>query len=447
LRELLEQFSKEKLVDFMIGYAEKDMRFTNALQVSFCNPEPDKDLSRISNELSAMFEDAPYHGHGGWGYIDFDASEVFAEIKQRMEQGHIRLAFSEAKLIYRKLLENFEYQEECEISDEAERCLDMMSEIADRVISAEDGDYIFRQCLELSDIEDGRDYGADYEDKLLRIAAKHVTPENLSDLESALKSFDSGWREEELKLIRLEVIRKIEGEDATSAFLSENSHFSKIREIAFDQAISRKDFEEAERLCIDAISLYKQHYGVSPWLYKLYSVYDLTENVAGMATTAEEILLAGDLKYYDILKILQNKQGLWDYSYPILLEKCKKQLSYQQYMEILEIEKESTLLLDQLKIHPEQIYLYGKTLSAQYPTDISRIFTAQIEKEAETAYGREAYSSVCTHILFFAQAGYHIKPIEMIDEFKLKYKRKPAFVDELKKITGDVKNASVSDGN
>lgn len=435
MREILEKLSKENLITLVLEHAKNDVKFANSLKVCFSKPEFEKELDKIKNKIDRAFGGTSnYYNRDNWGYISFDVSDIITEIKQRAEQGYIRLAFAELELLYRELLAHFEYQGECEISDEAETCLDIMSEIADKAVLTEDKDYIFRQCIELSELDDGKDYGADYEDKLLKIAAKFVTKENLSELENALASFDSSWRQEDFKLIRLEIISKIEGEDAANKFIAENLQFPPIRVIAFEKAISCKNFTEGEQLCIDALSTDKHHYYVSPWLYKLYSVYEMTENATKMAGTAERILLAGDLEYYDKLKSLLTEQALWDSSYSDVLRKCELKLPYSRYMIILAKEKEYALLLKQVEKHKEEIFRYGKLLAEKHPVEVCALFAEQIKKEAETAYGREAYRGVCSHISCFSEAGYKAEASEIIKNFKIIYKRKPAFVDELNKI-------------
>ena len=192
--KILEKLSKEDLIDFLVEYAKSDANLANAVNVRFRKPEYpeyEEELNKIENEIdNALDGVSSYYNRDGWGYVSFDVSHIVAEIRQRTEQGYIRLAFSELELLYRKLLENFEYQGECEISDEAKNCLDIMSEVADKAVLAEDKDYIFRQCIALSDLEDGKDYGADYEDSLLGIAAKFVTTENRAELENVLSRYD-----------------------------------------------------------------------------------------------------------------------------------------------------------------------------------------------------------------------------------------------------------------
>jgi len=90
---------------------------------------------------------------------------------------------------------------------EAEYCIEIMSDIADAANSNEDKKHIFGQCIMLSGIKDGKDYGADYEDELLGIAAKLVTLDNRSELEDALNRVDAKRLEEPIKLIQLGIIK------------------------------------------------------------------------------------------------------------------------------------------------------------------------------------------------------------------------------------------------
>ena len=39
MREFLEQINREKLLDFLVGYADRDSRFANAINVHFGEPE------------------------------------------------------------------------------------------------------------------------------------------------------------------------------------------------------------------------------------------------------------------------------------------------------------------------------------------------------------------------------------------------------------------------
>ena len=87
-----------------------------------------------------------------------------------------------------------------------------------------------------------------------------------------------------------------------------------------------------------------------------------------------------------------------------------------------------------MKSHNEKVYRYGAFLAKKYQQEVCNIYTTQINKEAESANDRKSYSRVCSNIRLFSEAGYLEQANEIIWEFMQKYKRKPAFVDELKKI-------------
>ena len=122
----------------------------NAIKVHFGEPEFDDELIKIKKRIASALDGiSDYRYRDSWGNAIFNVGDIFAEARQRTGQGHVKLAFMEIEMLYRELLANFEYQGECEISMDAEYCLDIMSEIADKAITLEDQDYIFNQCIAL----------------------------------------------------------------------------------------------------------------------------------------------------------------------------------------------------------------------------------------------------------------------------------------------------------
>ena len=243
MRELLENLSKEELIDFFLEYAKNDTKFANAIDVRFREPNFNEELLKIESIIDHELIGAPESfDYDSWGDIVFNVGSVYSEIEERTDQGHIKLAFAEAELLYRKLLDIFEYQGECEVSSKAESCLDIMSDIADKAVLDEDKEYIFNTCIELANTEAGKDYGADYEDILLRISSKFVTPETREKLELAVERFKRGWRAQEFALLRYEIICNFDGIEAGDRYVAENLCFPKIREIALNRAIINDNF-------------------------------------------------------------------------------------------------------------------------------------------------------------------------------------------------------------
>jgi hypothetical protein len=432
MRSLLKEAKPEDLFDFLEEYAERDAKFENALRVRFSEPDFQVELDKMSAMIDDALEDvSDQHYYGRWGSVNINTAEILIEIKQREKQGKIRLAFAELETLYRKLLEVFEYQDECEISDEAEYCLNLMSDVAKKATDVSDKEYIYEHCIDLAYVEDGKNYGADYEEQLLGISAHFVTRENRTKLDDALTEFETGRYEEEIKLIHLEMTRRLEGNNAAKAFIEENLKFPKIRGIAYEKAVSKQNYTEAERLCLDALSTYTGR-DVLPWLNNLFTVYEHMNKPDKQAETAERLLLLGEVKHYEILKTLLVDSNRWEDEYHSLLQKCSTQLYYSVYMSILNKENEFELLLEQLRLHPEQVYKYGIVLAIHFENDVRDIFLAKIESEAKAANTRDAYQKVSEHIRVFADAGYDVT--NLVNELLLSNKRRPAFVEELGKV-------------
>ena len=212
IKDLLEKRSREELLDFLIQYAEADAKFANAVNVHFGNPEFEEELRKIKDMIDDALDGVTdYRMRDSWGNVNFYTGDIIDEVNKRASQGHIRLAFAEIELLFRKLTGLFEYQGECEIHDETEYCINVMSDIADKAVASEDKEHIFQKCIELSYVEECKNYGGDFEDLLLGISAKLVTPENRIKLEQAITSFESGRQKEALKQIRLDIIARFDG--------------------------------------------------------------------------------------------------------------------------------------------------------------------------------------------------------------------------------------------
>jgi hypothetical protein len=432
--DLLTSADASELLDFLSDYAKHDSKFDNAVQVRFGAPDFDHEVDKITEMIDdALTGNGGDYRRGSWGHIYVDTSEICEEIRARAEQGHIRLAFTESEMLYRKLLELFEYQEECEINDEAGDCIDKMTEVAKMATAADDQEYIFEHCLELCELDIAQNYGENYETRFLKIALRFITPANRAKFEAELSKHDSGWYSDDFKIIRLDMIRRLDGKSAAEAYIAANLESTALREIAYNSAMTRSDYTEAERLCVAAPDELRG-YRISPWWYKLLEVYEQTGNLSKQAEVCERILLKGDMQYYDQLKSLLTSLGRWEAEYQTLLTKGEEQLSYINFMAILHKENEFNRLMAQVHLHEEMVFTYGKYLSDIFSDEVRELFISQISAQSAKAGNRKEYATLCRRIAVFANSGYPAQANALIDEYKLTYGHRPAFVDELTEL-------------
>ena len=229
--------------------------------------------------------------------------------------------------------------------------------------------------------------------------------------------------------------QKLDDDEAASEFINENLHLPEIREMALDRAISAGDHARAEQLCLGGLTEQdpRYRYREPKWRHRLFSVHEMTGNIPKMTQTARELLLDGDLDYFDIYKGLLEKQDAWNReAYAELLDAARTSMYDSSYMRLLSQEKEYALLMEQLQLHEYGIYEYAQELVGQYRSEVADVFTRQITKEAERVNKRSAYRHVCESIQKFAKAGCPEEAKGLIDELLLEYAIRPAFVDELR---------------
>jgi hypothetical protein len=187
MRDLLKKVEQEELFDFLEEYAEYNPKFDNAIHSRFSKPVFQDELDKISEVIDDALKNVlDYRQRDNWGCVNVNTSDIIFEINQRAAQGNIKLAFSEIEMLFRKLITLFEYQGECEISNEVDYCLDLMSDIAKQATDIADKEYIYDHCIDLAYLDDGKNYGEDYTDQLLDISVQFVTQENRAKFDAAL---------------------------------------------------------------------------------------------------------------------------------------------------------------------------------------------------------------------------------------------------------------------
>jgi hypothetical protein len=289
-------------------------------------------------------------------------------------------------------------------------------------------EFVFERCIGMCGSDAAKNYGADFDVKLLKIAMDFLNQSNRHKFEDALAGLEKGCLSGKYKMLHHEAIRHLDGEEAANAYIYNNLDCAPLREIAYSNAISQHDYDEAEKLCLTELES-----DGSPWLHKLYEVYELSRNMGKQTDTARSILLNGDFNYFAKLKELLIGQNRWDSEYAALRDECADRLPYATYMQVLNAEGEYALLLEQLQKHPEHVFTYGQATSANYPDETSAIFKRCIDKDAKSATNRKGYEAVCHLLARYAGSGYAEAAKELIAEYKVSYKHRPAFVDELSK--------------
>lgn len=170
------------------------------------------------------------------------------------------------------------------------------------------------------------------------------------------------------------------------------------------------------------------------WNNILFSVYAEAGDVERQLEQAKRILLLGNEEFWDVLKRLCLRKNIWEEQKAILLEELKNSKYMVCYRSVLIEEDEKELLLEAIADKPFDLFYYGQFLVKTYPDEIFALCKDYIREKCAEATDRRLYKKVCKELLQLIKWKGNMTAEELIEEFREKYPRKTALLDELQKV-------------
>jgi len=138
---------------------------------------------------------------------------------------------------------------------------ELLEKICSRVeYESDEAQYIFvtsAKDVQNKAFEDWTEFGYDIIKKTAKLAEDDTEQkmyEALDDLYSKSDNEYSTWYYEHDALVRLEIIKATHGPIDTKEFIQKNIQYTGIRKVAIQMAVDTKDFDRAEKLCLEKIS-------------------------------------------------------------------------------------------------------------------------------------------------------------------------------------------------
>lgn len=168
-------------------------------------------------------------------------------------------------------------------------CLEEIDVICKNV--AENGDKKYFDTLIKTTKNKAFEDWAEWAYWLLKSAVYFVSNEKeagqIYDLFPALGGMYSGEDYPDKLFIILGITERLHGKEAARKYLFDNLDLDEFRKIAVEEALTKKDFSFAERLCLEALA--KNDYGYygkpSQWAYFLEQIYEATNNIDSLIAT------------------------------------------------------------------------------------------------------------------------------------------------------------------
>lgn len=225
-------------------------------------------------------------------------------------------------------------------------------------------------------------------------------------------------------------------------FLSSNSENENVCENFVLYCMEHGKLDMAEKLCLECIEKCSGSVRRIKFLSKLYDVYKASQNIPKTEETAKLLVINGATEYYGILKNMLAASGEWESKREELLSEFSDKTDSKTFEEILFKGEEYRVLLDYIETKDgEAIFAYGKRLAKLFPDEIAMVYRAKLEEIAENAGDRGRYKFICTQMCEMIKFSAPATVGAMLVQFRERYKRRTAFMEELESVERELKKA------
>lgn len=446
LEDILKTLDKQALLTIILEFANRDKRIKEELLLRYAEKE---DIEKSARGVIQSAINAAERG----GFVEYNdtrralagADTVLQMIDDQIESGDIFKAISLSIIVLEEMLNLYDYCDDSDghLSSTIDEAIEKIDTALDDSLDLEDKDsrrifeIIFNRALD-SLYNNWTDWRVDLLYTTTPLCGNRANRDKIEQYISEWKStktssWSSIYESRKLQKLQLSIIKMYDGKPAAEAYMEEHLENSDFRDTMIQNAISGGQYAKALNLCLEGEQKDSDHAGlVNKWKQYRYEIYEKTEDARAQKCLALEFALKGDFEYFKKLKALYT-QDEWPVILQDVLEKTASKSS-GVYVEILIHENLKSLLLEYCKINTRAIVANYPHLLPEYKNDIGVIFVKYITESAVHADNRSRYRDVCGIIKHYKKACGSSAADELRDQLSAKHAKRPAFLDELRKI-------------
>ncbi|NPV91979.1 MAG: hypothetical protein HPY50_14530 [Firmicutes bacterium] len=451
LPELLNKADREVLERVLLDMAEKDDLVCKRLEMLLSK----KTLENEMKDCRALIRNA-INSHGGRrGFVEYrsvrGALSGAALVAERAEtykkKGAYFRAFTLALGILQEMMRLVAMADDSDgmIGDYIGFSIDAMTSSLEG-LGREERESVYKTLLK--ECRHARyDVFDDSRFDLLRMLVDLAdTPRKRKEVEQSIdylleqeKRSDTSSRfaEERLALMRYELILRSGDVESSERYLLVNLHFSDFREIAIRKAVSKKDYAGAEELCRqgEAQDKLRGYPGlINKWKNHRAVIYRETGRRDEWRELVREFAVDGSMEAYRDYRGSFSAEEWLGVRDQFLSEMNKRRGSFMIYPEVLLEEERYDLLLDYVRAEPGRVVKYGEKLCEHEPEVVDTVFREYIKQQAREADNRSKYRRVAYLLKSYSSMVGKEKASELRDRLMEEYPRRPAMLDELRKV-------------
>lgn len=443
LKAILENLSKEKLIDILMNFADDDPVLHNDLIFNYSiYDDGQKEIDRCKRMMDLIVEKFL----GSEGFITYKYAGDFADelsgILTKIENMKDPLiAIEVAELLLIEGMKSFQYADDSngDIGGLIDETIKMMHTIANGPLEIEEQNELLDKLIHLSKshVFEGWD---DFRIDVLGICLKFAENESMrktlvNELESMIEDSSADhydrYANERILNLMFDVIETSGTAEEARKFLLKNINYPSFRKRLMQYEMDQGNYENVLALASEGESLDRGYSGlVSRWKKWRYEAYKQLKSTEEQKKIGHELLMGGDFKYYyDLKELASDKTAFY-----VELKRELAEKNYRIYIQLIEAENDVDAILEYVREHPSLIERYLEYLVDSHKEEAIRLFKCQVKMLAEDAFNRKQYKEVCQVLKRFRKTAGREAQVNLAEELKQTYKNRPAFQDELGKL-------------
>ncbi len=308
---------------------------------------------------------------------------------------------------------------------------------------------ILQELRQIAEISIYRNYGIyDIDELMMQINLSiQPTEKALELIDGLLETRKGTYDLYQLVLRKVNLLLEQNEEQKANETIRQYLYLTEIREMEVEKLIVRCQYDEAIRLLDEGIEMAKEetYPGTdSKWLEIKLKIYEMTNRTSEVIDTCRLLFVTGrdKLTYYSKLKTLIPKE-----QWKSFLDTMMKETEFSNYFSFggsaeadiyvkeQDNERLFTLLSSTRFDQLEALMRYAHYLKDTHSEQLIAMYTSSLNDYAERKMGRRNYEFItqvlpCIHKLKGGQTA--VKNI--VAEFRIKYKRRPAMMEVLEKF-------------
>lgn len=259
----------------------------------------------------------------------------------------------------------------------------------------------------------------------------HLKEYGFEDADSFIFRYDQGRAAE----TKMEVIERLDGEEAAEMFARDHLSLDNMREHVVQKAFDSGAYEEARQVSIEGVGQFEQEklpglvYKFRNWLFAIAEATENTEEIISYGSTL--FLDRGNFDYYERLKSALPRSR-WKEVKKMLEKHITDGLAASITLaELYFREGELEQLINVLEKHPALLDQYDRPpLTHSYPGRLAKLYEVRAREEIVNT-GRGVYAVVRNYLERMKQLGATERASELAQQFREEYSNRPAMLEEL----------------